>query len=691
MVKVASECSHTKPTDPISWQFAAEEVTKDDKTRLRYSFEGRTKWLLFPDDPFVQVWGLFMFLLLIFVAVVTPYRLALESDDTVAWVVVDTMVDGLFFMDLVLNCFQAFYDREKTLVVSHKKILFAYAKSWLFFDLLACIPLQYIQTSNYGSLVRLSRLPRLYRLIRMFRLMRMLKVIKHRASVMRYMTSFFRINLSWERLFWFSVTLVFLLHLIACTWIFVGKMYIDDDSNNWITKSGSLDKSNWELYILSMYWTITTVSTVGYGDITATNNLERVANSCIMLLGVLIYSYMVGSLTNVISSVDSRRAKLVKHLESLSELAKEYQLGKAFYSRLTNAVEYENKNNNKELDNLVASLPSHLKTQLLVIIHKKKIENNTFFEGRSKHFVAWIVSSLKSVLYDKDEYVYKSNDLATEVYFIVKGSVDFIMLMLGGEVSFVSMQGGYYFGEIELLFTSNKLRLYTAKVTEKAELLTLREKDFEKLMQTFELEGLEILSQAEDRMRRLEKYENEALAQWKLKRRVSRKLSIPMPAEARKSKAKQYKKQLEVELEAGSQLGEVSECQLSSSGSPSASQSSVESLQSLQSQRSKVKRRKSLLAAPLYERLTTRLTATQDEHPKIQKQVDHLTECVADMRRLLGQLSHKFKLAGVRKLPGSRDASPITRRRQSLRLERSDSSPDVGSESNFESSPEQAS
>lgn len=685
MAKVASETSHTKFTDPTSWQFAAAEVTKDDKARLRYSFEGRARCLLFPDDPFVQVWGLMMFLLLIFIAVVTPYRVALESEDTIAWLVVDSAVDSLFFIDLVLNCFQAYYDNTKNLVTSRKKILLTYAKSWLLFDLLACIPMQYLQTSSYNSLVRLSRLPRLYRLIRMFRLMRMLKVIKHRASAMRYMTSFFRINLSWDRLFWFCVTLVFLLHLLACSWIFIGKLNADVDPVNWITEGGYLDKSNSDLYILSMYWTIATVSTVGYGDISATNNFERVANSFIMLLGVLIYSYMVGSLTNVIGSVDSRRAKLIKHLESLSELAKEYQLGKAFYSRLTNAVEYEHKNNNQEIDNLVASLPSHLKTQLLVIIHKKKIENNSFFEGRSKHFVAWIVTLLKSVMYDKNEYVYKCNDLASEVYFIVKGTVDFVMVMIGGEVSFISMQGGYYFGEIELLFTPNKMRIHTAKVTEKAELLTLREKDFERLMQTFELEGLEILSQAEARMRRLEKYEKDAVEEWKRKRRVSRKLSIPMPAEARKSKAKQYKKQLQVEIEAASHIDEVSECQLSSSSSPSGSHSSIESLSS---QRGIIKRRKSLLTAPLYERLTTKLTTAQEEKPKIQKQVDQLTESVEDMRRLLGQLSQKFKLAGARKPSNHPDASPITRRRQSLpRVERCDSSPEVGSVNDSECTP----
>jgi hypothetical protein len=39
--------------------------------------------------------------------------------------------------------------------------------------------------------------------------------------------------------------------------------------------NGFLDKTIWELYLTAWYWTITTITTVGYGDIDAGNNNEE--------------------------------------------------------------------------------------------------------------------------------------------------------------------------------------------------------------------------------------------------------------------------------------------------------------------------------------------------------------------------------------------------------------------------------
>ena len=49
-----------------------------------------------------------------------------------------------------------------------------------------------------------------------------------------------------------------------------------------------------------MYWTITTISTVGYGDIVAVNTEERIFISIFMFVGVFSFSYTSGSISNLI-------------------------------------------------------------------------------------------------------------------------------------------------------------------------------------------------------------------------------------------------------------------------------------------------------------------------------------------------------------------------------------------------------
>lgn len=58
---------------------------------------------------------------------------------------------------------------------------------------------------------------------------------------------------------------------------------------------------------MAVYWTVTTITTVGYGDILATksNNLEMLFCAVAMIIGVIAFSFANGSLTSIISDYDS--------------------------------------------------------------------------------------------------------------------------------------------------------------------------------------------------------------------------------------------------------------------------------------------------------------------------------------------------------------------------------------------------
>ena len=51
-------------------------------------------------------------------------------------------------------------------------------------------------------------------------------------------------------------------------------------------------------YVTSVYWAMTTVSTVGYGDITAQTDIEKVASATTMLFGALIFAGITGQMTS---------------------------------------------------------------------------------------------------------------------------------------------------------------------------------------------------------------------------------------------------------------------------------------------------------------------------------------------------------------------------------------------------------
>ena len=65
-----------------------------------------------------------------------------------------------------------------------------------------------------------------------------------------------------------------LVHSVACVYIFVAIQEGRDQS--WLTQADLADGSNSEIYIVALYFATATITTVGFGDISAgSNDLER--------------------------------------------------------------------------------------------------------------------------------------------------------------------------------------------------------------------------------------------------------------------------------------------------------------------------------------------------------------------------------------------------------------------------------
>lgn len=190
-----------------------------DSQKLRdvYHFD---KFIILPDDKFKERWEITITVLLLFTAIVTPYRIAFVQNDDITWTVIDNMTDATFCVDMILNFFTAYQDANDELITSRRKIATSYLKSWFFVDIVSILPINYaLQVSDYASLSRLARLPKLYRLIKMTKLSRILKVIKERNTISKYLNEVFKVSVGFERLTFFALIFVILVHIVSCFWV----------------------------------------------------------------------------------------------------------------------------------------------------------------------------------------------------------------------------------------------------------------------------------------------------------------------------------------------------------------------------------------------------------------------------------------------------------------------------------------
>ena len=108
---------------------------------------------------------------------------------------------------------------------------------------------------KFVKLIRISRLLRLTRLLkfsRYFLKSDFLRVFDFNNGVAKLVSLFF--------------IFLLMMHLIACVWCYLA-IIEEDDADNWVTHFGFENLMPFSKYIASLYFTVSVVTTIGYGDI----------------------------------------------------------------------------------------------------------------------------------------------------------------------------------------------------------------------------------------------------------------------------------------------------------------------------------------------------------------------------------------------------------------------------------------
>ena len=98
----------------------------------------------------------------------------------------------------------------------------------------------------------------------------------------------------------FSTSLLFG-HLAACMWIALGVSH-----DGWLTILQEIDVNfaayqPYQVYIFSMYWIFTVLTTVGFGDFTGATSKEYVFSICLEFCGLTFFSLLTGLITPLVT------------------------------------------------------------------------------------------------------------------------------------------------------------------------------------------------------------------------------------------------------------------------------------------------------------------------------------------------------------------------------------------------------
>uniref|UniRef100_A0A4W3I7D3 Potassium voltage-gated channel subfamily H member 7 n=1 Tax=Callorhinchus milii TaxID=7868 RepID=A0A4W3I7D3_CALMI len=297
-------------------------------------------------SPFKAVWDWLILLLVIYTAIFTPYSAAFLLNDREEQKrrecgyscsplnVVDLIVDIMFIIDILIN-FRTTYVNQNEEVVSHPaKIAIHYFKGWFLIDMVAAIPFDLLifgsGSDETTTLIGLLKTARLLRLVRVAR--KLDRYSEYGAAVLMLLMCIFALIAHWLACIWYAIGNVerpYLLHKIG--WLDslgqqIGKRYNYSDAS-----SGPSIKDK---YVTALYFTFSSLTSVGFGNVSPNTNSEKIFSICVMLIGSLMYASIFGNVSAIIQRLYSGTARYHMQMLRVKEFIRFHQIPNPLRQRL---------------------------------------------------------------------------------------------------------------------------------------------------------------------------------------------------------------------------------------------------------------------------------------------------------------------------------------------------------------------
>jgi hypothetical protein len=379
-----------------------------------------------PDDKSIIIFDYIIVLLTLYSLIFIPINLSFSI--CFKYNFLNYLMDCIYIIDLILSFFRPYYNFEDQLVFNNRKIIIHYLYSFFTVDLISSIPFYSIfkifyENQNKCVINNLSvKLDNMHRLTELFKIIKLLKIIsKKRNSGIKYIIKFindYSIFENYKFIFKIFVSLI-ALHITTCLHIFISR----NSFPNWIYNKNLIQSSFISIYCTSLYYTITTLTTVGYGDITGNTMNEFIFQIFLLIVGIMSYSWLVSNCSNMIQEKNVIRKKFNEKIKILDNIRLQYaDMSKEMYIKIYRYLEYAHLNSNNNPKLLMDSLPYTLKNTLLNEMYKPIIMHLNFFKHfKNSSFVLEIVRKLLPIRAYKNDILLDQGDIIENMILVKEG------------------------------------------------------------------------------------------------------------------------------------------------------------------------------------------------------------------------------------------------------------------------------
>lgn len=463
------------------------------------------KFLIHPESICVWYWNLLIGFTIVYCSVFMPVFLAFGPDDNSNPIeILDRVLTGVYFCDFLLNCSLMRVRSNGTLMNSRWEIVCDYFKSWMVIDIVAFFPFELLVSDNkkYSHLSKLARISRLYKMLKISKIVKWFKFSKNTSIIMK-IQDIFSIRHAIIKMCVTFCTITICIHITACLWCFIA---INDSPNydSWIVKNNLIDEDYFTWYLTGLYWAFTTLSTVGYGDICAGTNVERVFSIIWIFISLQFLGFTIATLSGFLGGIETRDKLLLHKLAIIDEFATESGLKKSLRLKLRAALRASSTISGfsfNEKHNLIFELPRALRFEVALAMHRSAAKVLNFFKNKDDTAIFSIIPFLVPMFVNCGNFVYEFGDIPDEFYFVMKGRVLYMNPLDFHGIYTVKKKD--YFGDIEVMMRT--LRLYSALCKNNVELLVFNTVLLNRIKRDYPVIWFELESVAKARYNAMEK------------------------------------------------------------------------------------------------------------------------------------------------------------------------------------------
>lgn len=403
-----------------------------------------------------EIWNAFIMLLTVFAGIEIPFRMVVSVRNEGLFYWIDLSLSIFFFLDILVNLFssETQSDKQEPYFLNRE-----YIRTWFFIDFLAAIPFSH---SFFGGMFETQG----FKILRLVRLVRLLKLAKIVPLIKRW--NYLRtLNPSLVRMSLFFGILILVAHWMACGWIALGTELEKQDPLS--------------AYVRAIYWVITTMTTVGYGDITPKNNFQIVYAVLIMILGVGTYGYVIANLSSYFGNIDTARSDFTRKMGIINAFLVYREIPPELENRIRSYYNYiwDNRLDHNE-EEVIGELPDSLKLDVKLYLRQPLISKVPLFQKASPEFRNEMVNYLQIHVFMPGDFIVKKGEPGNSIYFVSRGSVE----ILDDEMKTLAVIGeGSFFGETSLLL--EQPRNATVKAHSFCNVYSLDKKNFEHLLSKY--------------------------------------------------------------------------------------------------------------------------------------------------------------------------------------------------------------